>query len=136
MNQDQSKNSVHTTSELDNEIILALSDQLENKADSLDSTTLARLSAARHRALEQQDHQKSGVFRNTVWKSGFAAAAIGFLALTIWFTGIREINTEKLYSAEADMLSELPILASEDSVEFYRSLEFLIWLENESKNNG
>ncbi len=116
------------------ELSNALTNQLDIEAASIDSITLAKLSSARHRALDTDS--SSDFSANTFWAAGSAALTLSLLLAVFWM-GSNSEDQALLHSiAETNLLTDLPILAAEDSVEFYQSLDFLYWLNNEPETNG
>ena len=116
-----------------NELLTA---SLDQRVESIDAVTSAKLSAARHRALEQSNSPGLwGLF--SPWKSGFAVLSICVLAMSLWLNDNDPTQPPSIAASEqSNMLADLEILASKDGVEFYESLDFLIWLENAPENSG
>ncbi len=112
----------------------ALIENLDEEVNKLDSISKAKLSAARYRALESLE-SKSNASISDFWKAGITAVASIVVATTLWI-GIPQQGAVIPPTAEASVFADLNILASSNSVEFYQSLDFLIWLENESDTNG
>ncbi len=114
----------------------SLKKSLDAEVNELDSTSSAKLISARYRALEQLQTQKQSIFTG-YGRVGLAVAVAASIVITVTLLieaprQVIEINT----SNEATLFENLNILASSDSVEFYQSLDFLIWLENESDTQG
>lgn len=127
---------------LEREAVQGVIDALDNEADQLNDVERARLSAARHRALDRKSRRGSYI---QPWHSVAAAAAlvavIGFRIVTPSLDG-SETTVDKPTVAESSapgmdgLLSDLPLLAAGDEVDFYQDLDFLMWLENNNDNAG
>ena len=113
-----------------------LTESLDKRVDSIDAVTSAKLSAARHRALESDSEPRN--FGNlSLWKGGLAALSVCILAVSLWPNNTEVVQQATIIASEqSSLLADLEILASTDSVEFYESLDFLIWLENAPENSG
>lgn len=119
-----------------NKIEQLLKNSLNQKTDSIDAVTSAKLSAARHRALEQGSSSSLWLWPSPRI-SAIAALSVCVLILSSWFSGLDQTGPLNNVTAEqTEILSDMEILASNDSVEFYESLEFLLWLENAPEISG
>ncbi|HHO68564.1 MAG TPA: DUF3619 family protein [Gammaproteobacteria bacterium] len=101
-----------------------LRQQLDRQADELDELTLARLRAARARALEQA----RGGARSHAWlpAAGMAVAAALVAAVLLW------PSAPKL-PAGAD---DLDLLAAGEDMELIEELEFYDWLDRTQSPAG
>lgn len=98
---------------------------LQDSAECLDGKTRSRLTQARNAAL---DAVRQGERKNT-WvlpAAGVAAAAV--LAVTVSLSVANRTKPEVLETAMAPV-DELEIVTAEDSLEFYRDVEFYAWLD-------
>jgi hypothetical protein len=98
---------------------------LRASAEQLDGTTRSRLTQARHAALAaSQQHQDKG----WSWLMPAAGAAAAAIVAVVLLNRPQEVAPAEQVAAtvEAD---ELDIVTSEDSLEFYRDVEFYAWLE-------
>ena len=93
---------------------------------AFDAATRSRLTQARHRALEQRDAGRTGVWRWSLVPAGTLVAA----ALIAWFTiGQAPVTTE---TVQAAALADLEILLGEEDLEMLdEELEFYGWLEEQ-----
>ncbi len=98
--------------------------QLDRQADALDELTLARLRAARARALEQVP----GRARRRAWlpAAGMAVAAALVAAVLLWPSAPR-------LPAGAD---DLDLLAAGEDLELSEELEFYDWLDSTQSPAG
>ena len=92
---------------------------LETQLDDLDANVTARLSAARHRALDQLKTRPR-------WQpvTGWAVAATLVVAVSLWWQQAPRGNG---ISAE-----DFEMLVSGDGIELYEDLEFYEWLASEN----
>ncbi|MCP4491373.1 MAG: hypothetical protein GY820_29270 [Gammaproteobacteria bacterium] len=112
-----------------------LKKSLDTEVKELDFISSSKLHSVRLLALEQLHANKRSIFTG-FGKTGFALAASIILTVTL-LTESPLVDTPQKVSeinptAEVRVFESLNILASNDSVEFYQSLDFLVWLENES----
>ncbi|MCP4431979.1 MAG: hypothetical protein GY806_13460 [Gammaproteobacteria bacterium] len=112
----------------------SLKKSLDTEVNDMDWISSSKLYSSRQRALEQLQTKKQSFFTGFS-RIGFALAASIIIAVTLFIEApqqVSEIDT----TAEAQVFENLNVLASNDSVEFFQSLDFLIWLENESDTQG
>ncbi len=137
MKQEDTSNHIHLSEKevSQNKVITdSLKNILDAEANKLDSISAAKLYSARQRALEQLQDKKQSIFTG-FGKIGLAVAASIVLTATILMETPKQVH-ETNTTDEARVFENINILASNDSVEFYQSLDFLIWLENESNTRG
>lgn len=99
---------------------------LEAEADALDAVTLARLSAARHRALAQRPRAAS-VFG---WMAWAGSAAVAALLVTVLLVRGDELNGNR----GASRSTATPVAGTEvvdSDVAVIADLEFYNWLEQQ-----
>ncbi len=107
-----------------------LKKSLDTEVNELDCISSSKLYSARLRALAQLQTNRQSFFRG-FGKIGIAVAASIVLTVTLLLEAPQEVSETNTIAA-ARVFEDLNILASNDSVEFYQSLDFLVWLENES----
>ncbi|MDX8412349.1 MAG: hypothetical protein R8K46_10850 [Mariprofundaceae bacterium] len=90
---------------------------LDESAAALDELTIARLKAARLRALEQRPTP-----RLWLWPAGGLATA-ATVALVFWLTAVQPPEV-------SSGMDDFDILAAEESFEFYAEMDFYDWLES------
>ena len=110
-----------------------LDQYLKTEVDNLDFNVTSKLAGARHRALDQSP------IRNRHWGAwqkmagGGAALAVALVVGQQMYNPTSEITAPDTTSvAQSGLMEDLPLLASGDDLEFYQSIEFLEWLENNS----
>lgn len=101
--------------------------RLSELEQGLDAATLARLRAARQKALAyQQDRSWWRAPASWVPAGALAAAAAGVaIATFLWLSA-------PLSTLPPTDMEDLELLAAEDSIEFYTDLDFYHWLTTHS----
>lgn len=99
---------------------------LDAEADALDAVTLARLSAARHRALAQRAHAASG-FGWIAWVGAGAAAAV--LVTVMLVRGDDVMGNRGASRSTSTPVASAAIVDSDVAV--ISDLEFYDWLEQQ-----
>lgn len=94
--------------------------ELEAKLETLDANVTARLSVARHRALDQLKTKPR-------WQpvAGWAVAATLVVAVSLWW----QQSPSTLNGISPD---DFELLVSSDGIELYEDLEFYEWLSSEN----
>ncbi|MBC7983902.1 MAG: hypothetical protein H7Y02_08615 [Candidatus Obscuribacterales bacterium] len=105
---------------------------LRDSAEHLDAATRSRLTQARYAALAAVERGNS--VRRSQWlmPAGVAAAAVFALILATGPLRSDRDQSDPMLAAqpaEAD-LDDLELIASEDSLELYREIEFYAWLDS------
>ncbi len=110
--------------------------RLDDSTDQIDELTLARLGAARRRAVE------AGSERHSMWSLGdvLVAGRSGRLA---WLAGgvllLLVLVTWRLQTPVAplqtQLLDDMELLSATEELEFYQELDFFIWAADE-QNEG
>jgi hypothetical protein len=119
---------------------------LRDSVEHLDGRTLSRLTQARHAALEAaKGRSLLGSWGGWNWKLlapiSMAAAAM-VLAMTLTMNPSQHtlqstIMANNLSDESAnDLPDKLEIIAAEDSLEFYRDVDFYAWLDAELDEDG
>lgn len=105
--------------ERDTEVQKQVRAELESQLDTLDANVTARLSAARHRALDQLQVKPR-------WQPviGWAVAATLVVAVSLWW---QQAPMSSGMSAD-----DFELLVSGDGIELYEDLEFYDWLSSEN----
>ena len=110
-----------------------LTAELDAAVEAIDSSIVRRLNDARREALAQVSGKRYTSFFGTSW----ASAAIGVTALLVvvllWFEPLEKDSDLVVTDNSPTTLESLPILSSSDDLEFYQSVDFLVWME---KNSG
>ncbi len=107
-----------------------LEQKLEQETNTLDAVTRSKLSAARYRATASVEETRS---TSRPWTVGVGLASIALVAM-VWLPALKtppaeQTATPSLTSTTA-VLEDLIILAAGDDVDFYQSVDFLLWLES------
>ena len=117
-------------SEQEKKFLSVVKKALDQSADDLDGNIQSRLRQARYRALEQAEGKK-------VWLPGWglstasvATAALVMLIAAFYFKGPQQ------EVPQVNVLDEIEIVGSEESLEFYDELDFYVWLAEEEKIAG
>jgi hypothetical protein len=97
---------------------------LQASAEQLDGATRSRLTQARHAALDAIK-QRQG--KSWFWLLPTTAAAATAIAAVLMNRPTPAPQVEQV--ATTAVVDELEIVTSEDSLEFYRDVEFYAWLE-------
>jgi len=102
---------------------------LRRQSEELDAGIRARLTRARHRALEQTGHRRMAV---PIWVPAGLSAVVAALALALWLGAWPG-------GAGGDpnhMAEDMDLLLSEESLELLEELEFYAWLDEGSPDVG
>lgn len=106
--------------------------RLDDTTDQIDELTLARLGAARRRAVEAGSHQHSilsmGDILTAVRGRRFAWLAGGLFLLLLLAT--LRLQTP-VPSTQPLLLDDMELLSAAEELEFYRELDFFIWVADE-----
>ena len=122
----------------DDEVALkrVLTDHLDAQVENLDFTISSKLSAARHQALSGQarTRSRSPLFMGLQWPSlalaSCAVVVVAFLALQLNNSEIDVETTQLAVNEPTHFIEDLNILSATDDIDFYQSVEFLEWMEN------
>lgn len=122
----------------DHQLSDALKRELEQQADDLDMVTRAKLAAARHRATDAvSTHNSRLPMRPWTLGAGLASIALLVMILLPTISAPPVIQPDETHlTATTMVLEDLSILTASDSVEFYQSVDFLLWLESNSGSEG
>ena len=119
----------------------AITRRLDEQVARIDASTSQRLKTARRRAIQQQRpsehrgplHFASRLFDNQLkmpLATVFTGAAAMMLTVFLWQANP---TTNSPASASIDDISTLentPVLSASDDLEFFGSIDFLVWMEN------
>lgn len=98
---------------------------LDDRAGDLDARTLARLAAARERALSRRPSPLGRMARRWQAIGGLALAASVVLGVSVWLHG-------PMQGPMPPSPAELEMLAEDEELELLEKLEFFRWLEKEA----
>ena len=102
---------------------------LQDSAEQLDGPTRSRLTQARHAAL---DANRAGERKSNWMLPAVGVAAAAVLAVTVSLNVPNSVpNTGGVEDQQMAMtpVDEFEIATAEDSIEFYRDVEFYAWLD-------
>ncbi len=109
--------------------------QLNAEVAALNAVERAKLAAARHRAVSRLGTRRYGF---QAWHGVAATAVLALaVALPLWQNSGELTDPDRVVAAPGEpdtLFGDLPLLATGDDVEFYRDLEFLMWLETQDEN--
>ncbi len=97
---------------------------LQESADQLDGATRSRLTQARHAALDAIKQRQTNVWTWLLPAAGVASAAVVAVLLSV-----NLVQQDAQQMAATAVVDELEIVTAEDSLEFYRDVEFYAWLD-------
>lgn len=113
-----------------------LNKHLDAQVENLDFNISSKLSAARHQALagEPRISKKSFGIVGLQWPAlvvaSCAVVLVAFLAVQL-NTEAPEADSSQLATYEPTLfIEDLNILSAADDIDFYQSVEFLEWMEN------
>jgi hypothetical protein len=117
-------------SELDHSWVKQAKAVLDQSAEGLDGATASRLNRARQAALAQRA-------RPLRWylPAGLVSASVLLLALFTWHGRAPE-PAEFPLTAKNAAVSDIDLVSSDDSLEFYQDLEFYAWLDAQDQDLG
>jgi len=117
----------------------AVQQHYDQEVENLDFNVVNKLSAARHRALDQDVSGvgKAGAYRPrwSVLLAGSAALALAIVVgKQIYVPGVEPltITAESISPNTSNLIEDLPLLSATEDIEFYQSLEFLEWMASNS----
>ena len=115
-----------------------LNRHLDAQLDDLDYTITSKLSAARHKALAGESRTGSSkyVFSGQRWARPLVASCAVVLVAIVALQlnkAVPEIETTQVAINESTrFIQDLNILTAADDIDFYQSVEFFEWMENNS----
>src|SRR5262249_14987989 len=106
---------------------------LDESALGLDAATLSRLNRARQAALAQRARRAPQRW----WLPAGALAASALFAAFGWHAYVTAAGPQELpLAAKTDAAGDIELVSSDDSLEFYRDLEFYAWLDAQDQDLG
>lgn len=122
----------------DDELVVqkALNKHLDAQVENLDFNISSKLSAARHKALAGQSRAGSRLFGfpGFQWPSLMVASCavvlVAFLALQLNTVAPEADSSQVAIYEPTHFIEDLNILSATDDIDFYQSVEFLEWMEN------
>jgi hypothetical protein len=110
----------------DDELLASIRQQLHEQ--ELDADTRQALSRIRQQALKQQ--HKPALPRSWAWGGGLAmAAGVGALSLSLWTSSPQPVDNS------AQLFADLELLSSDEDMQLYEDLDFLVWLDEEHETS-
>jgi hypothetical protein len=114
----------------------ALEQYLNAEVDQLDFNVTSKLAAARCRALDQSATRSHKNSRWANWQTIAGGGAAMAVAITVGgqlYNPTTDVTAPEISAAASSgIIEDLQLLAAGDDLEFYQSIEFLEWLENNS----
>ena len=106
--------------------------ELDAAVDAIDGSTASRLASARREALAQVPGKRSISLFGTPWATAAAGLAASLVVVLLWFEPVE--NSADLIATDSGLitLESLPILTSSEDLEFFQSVDFLVWMEKNS----
>jgi hypothetical protein len=99
---------------------------LQESAEQLDGATRSRLTQARHAALDAIKQRQT---KSWFWlMPATGAAAVAVVAVLLMTHTQQAVQPDEQVAATAPV-DEMEIVTGEDSLEFYRDVEFYAWLD-------
>lgn len=111
----------------------AVVNSLDAQVASIDHTTARRLTLVRSEALAQGQRKQRFVPMGPGWSAVLASVASFLVIMMFWNTPVPETSSGIVATNSGATLEHLPIMSSSDDLEFYQSVDFLLWME---KNAG
>ncbi len=114
------------------EFLSRVKQQLDESSERIDELTLARLGAARRRAVEAAS-------RDSHWRLGDVLVA-GRGAQLAWLAGgllllllflIPNLQTPQQGLQAVQLLDDMELLGTTEDLDFYRELDFYLWVADE-----
>jgi hypothetical protein len=99
---------------------------LRERAEQLDGATSSRLTQARHAALAAVAQRQSKTRNWLLPATGVAAATV--VAMVLTNHSARESKQMAVTVADAVSIDDMEIVTADDSLEFYRDVDFYAWL--------
>jgi hypothetical protein len=99
---------------------------LQQSAEQLDGATRSRLTQARHAALDAIKQRQS---KGWVWLMPATGAAAAAVVAVLLMNRPQELAPQMEQIAMMAPVDEMEIVTAEDSLEFYRDVEFYAWLD-------
>jgi hypothetical protein len=113
-----------------------LNEHLDAQVENLDFNISSKLSAARHQALAGQSRagSRSFGFAGLQWPglvvASCAAVLVAFFALQLNTPTPEAESLQMAVNDPTHFIEDFNILSATDDIDFYQSVEFLEWMEN------
>ena len=120
--------------------------ELDQSVDSMDAVDSGRLQTARQIAQREAASRSAltsglglGFSEWLNWKSGLTFACLAVVVAAVVFTTNQPLSQEPLIAKSEQTTQQakpkvgiqmMPLLTAKEDMEFYESVNFLIWLEN------
>ncbi|MCG7984433.1 MAG: hypothetical protein JAY90_16990 [Candidatus Thiodiazotropha lotti] len=118
----------------DEEFLSEVKQQLQQSSDALDELTLAKLGAARRRAVEVGS--RAAVYRFgdvlSLGRGGMAILILAGLLLIASAVLLKTTNTPVEQQMQSiTLLEDMELLGAAQELEFYQELDFYLWVTDE-----
>ena len=120
--------------EKDDAFAREVKEALRESEEQIDELTLARLRAARHRAVAAHRDKSRFELADVLtldWLNHhrrFALLVAATLLATMWLFSVQRHPQQR---SLAPMFEDLELLSGSDDFELYRDLDFYLWIDNE-----
>lgn len=106
--------------------------ELNDDEASLPPDVAQRLRDLRREARRRAEQPRTG-FPWLAWQPALAVCAVGVLAFAVMVRppSVQPVATEAPTAVVAVDVSTLDVLQGSDEIEFYQSVDFLLWLEQQ-----
>jgi hypothetical protein len=135
-------NNSNDTNSTDHDWIKSAVNELDDSVESMDAIDASRLRTVRHMAYREAESRRNKGWAARLgnllnWQSGFALACTIALVATLTLN----INLQRADQANETVktaqfkpkvgIEVIPLLTAKEDLEFYESVNFLLWLENQ-----
>lgn len=107
-------------------------DHLDMALENVDESIAERLAYARRRALSQRVSDKRTAPALPLWATGMVSTCVLTIAFIMWFSAPDPTPMLEHSGENTAALESVSILSASDDLDFYQSVDFLIWMENSS----
>ena len=126
-----------------NDWLKAAVNELDESIDNMDSIDASRLRTARQMAYRKAEEQRQKSWRAGLndwlsWKSGMALACTIAVVATVTFNLNPQQSEPEVIITKATQqqkpkvgIEVIPLLTANEDLEFYESVNFLLWLEQQ-----
>ncbi|MCG7932577.1 MAG: hypothetical protein N0C88_20255 [Candidatus Thiodiazotropha lotti] len=118
----------------DEEFLSEVKQQLQQSSDALDELTLAKLGAARRRAVEVGSRPAVYRFGDVLFlgRGGMAILILAGLLLIASAVLLKTTNTPVEQQMQSiTLLEDMELLGAAQELEFYQELDFYLWVTDE-----
>jgi len=116
-----------------------LHQHIDAEVDNLDFNITSKLAAARYRVLSQENAARPRRKPSNKWLTPTAFASTAAVAALALLVGNQFIKTDAgplvpgVQISSNDLMEDMHILSANDDIEFYQSMEFLEWMDENSR---